>query len=287
MTHTITNNKFSAKISDLGAELKSFTNDNDQEYIWSGDPEIWNGTAPVLFPIVGKLKNNEYKFEGKTYKMNQHGFARKLKFNVVNKTESAISFKLNADVNTKLIYPFNFELIVTFSIYNNQLSVNYAVTNNGDQQMPFTIGSHPAFCLQTSNCKLNDYYIEFDKNETLDCYVINDGLLDEQPISNYLNNENIIPLHKNIFNNDALVFKNIKSQQITIKNKVTNYKLTVKTGGAPHLGIWAKPAAPYVCIEPWFGYADNTTSTGELLKKESMITLKPKNSFSAGYQIII
>ncbi len=285
--YTIINNSFVAKISEIGAELKSFTDSSGVEYIWEGNPDVWSGTAPVLFPIVGKLKNNRYVYDNKVYKMNQHGFARKSKFEVYQKEESAIGFILHSDNDTKRLYPFDFELIVDFEIDEGVLTVSYLVINKGDKQMYFSIGSHPAFALHTNNCKLSDYYIEFEKKETLDRFLIDDGLISKETDLLYLNNENTITLDKDIFNNDALVFKNILSNQISIKNDITGYNLKFNTGESPHLGIWAKPGAPYVCIEPWFGFADGVNSNGNLNKKEGMLRLNPEESFVTGYQIIL
>ena len=141
MIYTITKNNYSAQISDIGAELKSFKNNNGMEFIWEGNPDIWCGTAPVLFPIVGKLKNNKYFYEGQSYDMNQHGFARKSKFEVFNIEESTISFILKASKESKLIYPFDFELIVEFVIDEGMLTVSYFVKNIGKEEMYFTIGS--------------------------------------------------------------------------------------------------------------------------------------------------
>lgn len=286
MIHTISKNSCTAKISELGAELKSFSN-NGNEYMWSGNPDVWSGTAPILFPIVGRLKNDEYSYGGKIYKMNQHGFARKRNFEVYKKEESHISFILKANKETKLIYPFDFEIIVDFEIDNGSLSVTYYVLNNGQKQMLFTIGSHPAFALQTNNCQLSDYYIEFDKKETLDCYRVVNGLICEETLPLYLANDNIIKLSKDIFNDDALIFKNLVSNQISIKNNITGYDLKVIIQGIPHLGIWAKPAAPYVCIEPWYGFADAVNSSGELTKKEGMINLDPNGRFITEYKIVV
>lgn len=287
MIHTITKNNWSAQISELGAELKSFKDNHEYEYIWNGNPDIWSGTAPVLFPIVGKLNNNTYKFDGKEYAMNQHGIVRKRNFEVYRKEKSVISFIIGANAETMKVYPFDFELIVEFEVGNGLLTVSYFVINRGERQMYFTIGSHPAFHLNIQNCKLGDYYIEFEKEETIDCYVIEAGLLADKTLPLFLNNEKIIPITKDLFNDDALVFKNIQSNSISIKNDLIGYNLTLKTGGAPHLGIWAKPGAPYVCIEPWFGFADKVGFNDDLSKKEGMLKLKPKESFVADYQIVI
>jgi len=285
MIYTISNNNYTAKISDVGAELKSFKDNNRQEYIWEGKPEIWSGTAPILFPIVGQLKNDEYTYSGNKYHMDKHGFARRSTFKVHKHEDATISFILESSEETQHVYPFEFELIVEFGIENGILTVSYFVLNTGEKNMYFTIGSHPAFTLDTNNYELSDYYIEFEKKELLDCYVIEDGLFVTDTIPRYLDDYNTIQLSESIFDNDALIFKNITSKQISIKNDKSNFNITIVTGGAPHLGIWAKPRAPYVCIEPWYGFADNVDANGELSKKESMIKLKSGQSFSTGYQI--
>lgn len=286
MTHTITNNNYTAQISELGAELKSLKNDTTGfEYIWEGDPEIWSGTAPILFPIIGQLKGDQYFYEGKKYDMRKHGIVRRRSFLLHQKDESEVSFVFKSDDQTKEAYPFDFELIVHFSLIGPSLKVSYNVKNTGIQLMYFAIGSHPAFRLDMGSCKLNDYYIEFSTNEILECHILESGLLKRETIASFLNNEKIIPLSKNLFDNDALIFKNIKSREISIKNNKTDYHLMVTTGEAPNLGIWAKPKAPYVCIEPWFGHTDYVYSEGDFISKDGILTLEPGKDFYAGYEI--
>ena len=268
MFYTITNNEYSATISNLGAELKSFRNKIlRDEYIWEGDPEIWNGSAPILFPIIGRLKNENYIFHDKSYQLNKHGFARNAVFELNQNQESEKSFILRSSSTTESCYPFKFELEVSFRIESESLQVAYLVRNLGNEMMYFTLGSHPAFALPLNDCVLEDYYLEFELEERLDCFYLENELLCEEPIALYLNNEKIIPITKNLFNKDALIFKNIKSQKVSIKNKKSGNRLLLNTGKAPHLAIWAKAGAPFVCLEPWYSYDDSISSDNELTKK--------------------
>ena len=287
MNYQIKSGLCSAEISALGAELKSFKNNKTQtEYIWYGKPEFWYGTAPILFPIVGKLKDDEYIYEGKTYKMNQHGFARKSEFELKEKTDNSLLFVLRPSAETRTMFPFEFELEIGFEINENKLLVSNKVINPSDRILYFTIGAHPAFNLPLSNASLEDYYIEFDKNEDLELYSLEGGLLLKETTKYILNEGNRIRLSETVFNNDALVFKSINSHSFTIGNTKSDYKLKlINTGNAPHLGIWSKPGAPYVCIEPWHGHADFVDTDKDFVKKEGMIKLGKKEVFETSYEL--
>jgi len=288
MRHTISANQYTASISSLGAELKSFKNEaTGCEYIWQGDPDIWQGSAPILFPVVGRLKDGGYLYNNKKYELAKHGFARTSTFTLCHDSSDKKTFMLASSPETETSYPFYFQLFVEFKIDTGCIAVSYTVKNSGHSPMFFTIGSHPAFFLPMSDCQLEDYYIEFEKKETLDCYFLENGLLTVTPIPGFLKNENRIRITKTLFENDALIFKNIASKKISIKNKNTGYSLTMDTGGAPHLGIWAKPGAPYACLEPWFSHDNSHKSSDDLRFKEGMMELDPGKKFKTGYSIII
>lgn len=289
MIHHISHGNFSAQISELGAELKSFKNENtDTEYIWYGLPEFWYGTAPILFPNVGLLKDDEYVLNGKTYNMQKHGFARKSYFELVGKTVSTVRFILNSNEELFKIYPFEFELEVSFEISDSKLKITNTVKNKGTKPLIFTIGTHPAFNLDLNNLSLEDYYIEFNKKENLKLYVIEKGLFKHGSKPFRLSEKNRITLSSDIFNNDALIFKNINSRTISIGCTKSDFKLTlINTGDAPHLGIWSVPGAPYVCIEPWHGHADMIDSDKDFIKKDGMISLNKDAVFISGYEIIV
>lgn len=288
MLHTINDNNISASISTLGAELQSLKNKvTREEYIWQGDENSWQGSAPILFPIVGRLKNGEYRFDNQTYQLNKHGFARTSEFNVIQSAESEISLMLTSDAQTKLSYPFDFEFVVTFKLDSSGLNVHYQVRNTGIGNLYFTLGSHPAFSLPLNECALEDYFIEFSSNETLDCFYLENNLLSDTPVNAYLNNQKIIPINKHLFDNDALIFKNIQSNKVHLKNRNTGLRLTMDTGNAPHFGLWAKPNAPFICFEPWYSFDDSVNASGDLTTKPGMIKLVEKAMFKTRYQLQI
>lgn len=289
MIHHIQSDNFSAQISELGAELKSFKNEQKGiEYIWYGLPEYWYGTAPILFPNVGLLKDDEYILNGKTYNMQKHGFARKSHFELMCKTESTIRFMLKSDDETLKIYPFEFELEVSFEISNSKLKITNTVKNTSSKPLIFTIGAHPAFNLDLDNFSLEDYYVEFDKEEDLELHEIEKGFFKHGPKPFRLSEKNRITLGPDIFNKDALIFKDINSRAISIGCTKSNFRLTLKnTGNAPHLGIWSVPGAPYVCIEPWHGHADMIDSDKDFVRKEGMIKLDKDCLFNTGYEIVV
>jgi galactose mutarotase-like enzyme len=287
MTHKISDSGFSAAISEMGAELKSFKNINRGiEYIWEGKPEFWTGTAPVLFPIVGMLKDDEYFYEGKKYSMSKHGFARKSSFELVDKAENRVLFRLKSNKLTKKMYPFDFELIISFSIEGQRLKIVNTVKNTSSGNIYFSLGVHPAFSLPLGTKSLSDYYIEFNKNEKLQLCTLRDGLLETKTEEFRLSEGNRIYLSSSIFDKDALIFKNINSRKFTLSCNPGDYKLGMyNSGNAPHLGIWAKPNAPYVCIEPWHGHADFVDTDKDFIKKDSIISLNKDEEFVSGYEL--
>lgn len=270
-------------IDEMGAELKSFKYMN-KEIIWQSNPDIWSGSAPILFPFVGRLKNGKYSYNGKEYILKKHGFAKNCTFNIETKTKNSISFTLESSEETKVIYPFDFLFRVKFFLKENILDVEYDVKNRSQDSMYFSLGSHPGIALPLENTTLDDYYIEFNKNETLCPYKLVNELLKKQP-EQYLKNENIIKLNEHIFDDDALIFSGVQSTDIFVKNNRTGRNVKVSIGDTPDLGIWAKPGAPYVCIEPWFGYDDLANATGKLEEKAGIVKLNPNKCFKTGYSI--
>ncbi len=281
-TTTISNSKLSAQIKHLGAELLSLKSDQNKEYIWEGNSMFWGKHSPILFPIVGSLKNNSYLFKNNKYHLNRHGFAREMEFELIEKTAESATFSLTSTIETKKVYPFDFELQIRYSLEDNKLNINYKVINNNDVTMPFAIGAHPAFALPGD---FENYTLEFQKDEILNYYLLEDGL-----ISNSMNNlpfdNRQLDLKYNLFENDALVFKTLQSKSITIlKNE--NQMLRVNFSDFPNLGIWTVVNAPFLCIEPWFGYSDTLTEYDDFTKKEGIQLLEKQNTFKSNYSIEI
>ena len=281
MNITISNHQIKATINTLGAELIQLEKGN-QQYIWTVDENYWNKTSPILFPIVGRLKNDSYSIEDKTYELPRHGFARNFEFKVGHQTENAVVFLLTDNSETLKQYPFQFELRLKYEIIENSLKMNYSVINKSDKMMPFSIGAHPAFAI---NELFSEYTLDFNEYEDF----ISHELQNEQfnNSSKIIASENgKIKLDYSLFEKDALVFKNLKSDTLTLSKRNLPY-LSVEFKGFPYLGIWTKPKAPFLCIEPWCGLADNTNHNGNIYEKEGIQLLDNNAEFQREINIVI
>ncbi len=280
--HTIYYKRFEATINPVGAELSSLKV-NDVEYLWHGDENHWNGRAPILFPIVGALKDGRMSYQGVTYEMAKHGIARHATFHCITASATTVSMRLQSDSISLQQYPWNFELLVHFTLNDSGIEIRYEVISRDDKPMLFSIGSHPAFALNIKDpTELADYAITVGQSEPLQRYNLYDsGLLDTTAESH----DNAFPLSETIFNNDALVFRDIKAGSIKLSHDGQTM-LTVNTGGAPHLGIWSKPGAPFVCIEPWLGTCDFIDSDNQFENKPDLKTLAPGDTYEHSIGIV-
>ena len=278
---TISNSFLTATFNKKGAELTAL-NSKVKNYIWNGNVEFWDKHAPVLFPIVGTLKNNCYIYDNKAYYLSRHGFARDLDFEIVSKTNDSILFSLKNNEQTLLSYPFEFELQIAYVLIKKQLKVSYKVQNFSNKIMPFSIGGHPAFAL---NEGFKNYSLAFEKNEKPSYFLLENNLISEKSTVLELINRQL-NLNYNLFENDALVFKSIESEFITIlENSKPFLKFSFR--GFPNFGIWSKQNAPFICLEPWFGYSDTVKSGSDFLEKEGIQILKPNEIFESLYEIEI
>lgn len=279
---TIKNNRISISVKDKGAELTSIkTLGSNIEYMWQADQNYWGKYSPILFPVIGFMKDNEYIYNEKTYKMSKHGFARDMIFDLVEKTDKSLEYILKSNEQTLEMYPFEFELYVKYIIEHNTVKVLYKVINNEDKEMYFSIGAHPAF-----NCNINkgDKYIEFEKNETLKTHLINlDNGLIKNDKKDILDNNNKLMLNYNLFNEDALVFDGLKSKSIIIRDNNVD-KVKVCFNGFPYLALWSPPA-PFICIEPWYGVADFVNTNKRLEEKVGIQKLEAYKAFECSYEI--
>ncbi len=286
---TIKNKNLTVKINPKGAELVSlFKNENQTEYIWSADPNFWGKSSPVLFPIVGSLKDNIYRFEGKEYSLPRHGFARDREFTIESSSENRVIFLLTYDETTLKVYPFKFEFRLIYTLIDNTLNVTYSVKNIGENKMYFSVGGHPAFAVPLSeNTNYDDYYLLFNKTETFKRWGLTiDGLIETQPFD-FLVNTNRLPLTKELFYDDAIVFKNLKSTLVTLKSDKASQQLEFDFDGFPFLGIWGAKNANFVCIEPWCGIADAANHTQELVEKEGIICLTLNEVFEITWRVSV
>lgn len=271
-----------ATINHKGAELVSLKNADGEEFIWEGNPEFWGKHSPVLFPIIGTLKDNSYHYNGKQFHLPRHGFARDLDFKVVSKTDNSTVFSLQSSAETLKNYPFEFELQLDYTLTENSLKIGYSVFNSNDFDMLFSLGAHPAFALPGN---FTDYSIEMEKEEVLQFHLLENDLISDKTGILPLENRKL-PLTYQLFQNDALVFKSLKSKTITILRNDEKL-LTVGFNDFPNLGIWTKKDAPFLCIEPWLGYADTNDASGNILEKEGIQLLQPKSRFECAFHIEI
>ena len=279
--------------SKIGGELISFKLDGiekihqGQDCIDEKGRIYWKRHFPVLFPIVGKLKQNKTIINGRTYEMNQHGFARDLEFEPITKLENFHSYLLKSNQNTIVKYPYQFSLFVTYRTDENKLTTIYKVINDGESNIKFGIGGHPAFKIDQKDLLDNEYYLEFeeDENKIHFLYLV-DGLIGTEYARNIMIDLKRIPITKDSFKNDAIIMKGITSNKISLKKKTENKTLlTMNFEGFPYLAIWSKPKAPFLCIEPWYTTADTIKTTGVFAQKTDMITLEPKKEFECKYTI--
>lgn len=284
---TLKNHNLTIKINPKGAELISvFNHESQTEFIWSADTAFWGKSSPVLFPIVGALKDNLYRFEGQEYHLPRHGFARDSEFEVENAHDESVTFLLTHNEESLKVYPFAFEFRLKYVLHENRLSVTYSVKNMGDKTMYFSVGGHPAFAVPLSpNTDYEDYYLEFNKIENFQRWGLVEGGLIADHSTDFLLNTNRLTLTKELFYEDAIVFKNLQSTEVILKSDKTNRQLKFDFKGFPYLGIWAANDANFVCIEPWCGIADSENHTQELTEKEGIVALKINENFEQTWSI--
>lgn len=280
MNYEIKNSFIKAKIKSFGAELNSLQKiDEDLEYIWQGNPKYWARHSPVLFPIVGRLKDDSYFYKNKKYNLSQHGFARDKEFELIKKEDDFIEFSLKNDEETLKNYPFLFELNISYKLEKTKLIISYKVKNRSEDRLYFSIGAHPAFNISSGD------FLDFEDVRTSKRYFLDDkGLIYKNEDLNFENSK--LYLDKDLFKHDALVFndKNIKS--IILRDKNSNKILKVEFKDFPYLGVWSKPnLAPFVCIEPWFGVADEENSNQNIEDKRGVQVLLKDELFSCFYSI--
>jgi galactose mutarotase-like enzyme len=288
MCVTISNNALSARISKTGAELRSLSErGSGAEYLWQADPSVWNGSAPILFPIIGGLKNDTYKLDGATYSMPAHGIVRKREWSLVSSGADRATFEIASDDQTREQYPFDFVLRASFTLDGSALQVCYKVINASRRPMLFSIGSHPAFNVPFTGGPLEHYYFHFSDPEDLPRYFFKDGMHLNETEPAFDNSRQIF-LSRTLFDRGPLIFKRPRSTAVSIACSHSPKRVRVATGGTPYLALWSKGGgAPFVCIEPWCGVPDNIDTDQEFATKEGIMTLERGCTFGASYRIEI
>ena len=271
MYYKIENEFLTCEIDDMGAQLHSLkSKENGKEYIWYGNPDIWYGQAPVLFPVIGQLINETYFYNGKAYSMPKHGLARRYTFTVKECEGAKAVFTLESNAEMLEKYPFEFELVMAFELEGKTLKNTMTVINKNSGEMYFSLGAHPGF-----NCAVGDL-IEFEKPETIPTERIDsDSLIIDKKFP-LLENSREIEITEEIFKADALILSGMQSEKLRIKGE---NEIEFTFGKCPCLGIWAKPGAPYVCIEPWYGVNDGREVKNDISEKRGIQKLNEGESF--------
>lgn len=274
-------------INDTGAELWELWNKaSGEQLIWEGLPEIWGRHAPILFPFVGKNVGDAFRYKNRNYLMGQHGFARDLSFRVVQKEEDYVTHELCSNEETKKCYPFEFCLRVTHRLEGKKLFIDWEVKNLGKESMYFKIGGHPGFSLPEMK-EEKEYKLCFPKKETLS-YILLDSesklVLPEKGYTISLE-EGCFPIGKHLFDKDALIFDDGQIEEVSVLRPDGSKYVTLFCKGFESFGIWAKPGAPYVCLEPWDGRCDDLGCTQELEKKPGLRCIEPEENYKKGYYI--
>ena len=278
MIYAIENEQLRAEIHDLGAELRGLLDKRDnRQLMWSGDAQIWGGVSPLLFPIVGKLKGDRFTYRGTQYEMPTHGFARKMIFAPVVVEKDRIELMIESDADTSGMYPFEFALFVSYQLEGARIEVSFRVENRTDGEMWFSIGAHPGIACGRYG------RIEFEEAEAPRAYRLTADHLLPDEMSDLPIEGHIWQLDDHTFDEDAYILAKTKSKAVTVASADGQARVKVRYGKAPYLGIWAKPGAPYVCIEPWFGVDDPTWDVKELPGKPGIVGLAVGDRFEYAY----
>ncbi len=264
----IKNDVLNVCITTLGAQIKSVK--SDKEYMWEGNPDIWGKHAPVLFPVCGRLKDGKYTYKGKEYSMDAHGFAPKCDYRVREHTEGSLTLYITDTEETLKSYPFNFDFEVKFTLNGSSLKVEYNVTNKGKEELYYSVGCHEAYACPEG---IEEYYLEFPDKPDLDEYIL-DGPFMSGETRPFAKECDIIPLTEKLFENDSTCFKNMGTYTVTLKNKAGTRSVKVDYPDFDYFIIWHIPGAPYICLEPWKGFPDYTTTDGDFTKKDGIMKVE-------------
>ncbi|HEY1898701.1 MAG TPA: aldose 1-epimerase family protein [Steroidobacteraceae bacterium] len=272
---TLRTTGLSATIDPQGAQLSRLRDAADRELQWQGDPAVWAGRAPLLFPIIGMLVAGHYRTGGHSFALPRHGFARNRRFSVAEAGPTSASFKLVADEQTRAVYPFEFELEVNFTVQQASLAVTAWIRNRGERDLPASLGFHPAFAWPLPYGEDRAaHFIEFECDEPAPVRRLDgNGLLTPQRLATPVTHRRLA-LRDELFAADALIFDEIVSRSVTYGSEV-GPRIALSFPGVPYLGMWSKPGANFICIEPWHGITDAEGFNGELQDKPGSLIVPP------------
>lgn len=286
---TLKSGSVSAAVDSFGAELISLKDRTNMEYIWQRDPAFWGKCAPVLFPIVGRLRNGKTVIEGQTFEMGGHGFASRSEFEVCERTDDSVWMKLSSSEETKRQYPYDFELRMGFTLCENGLRVSHVVRNTDQRNILFGIGGHPAFnCPLVPGETFEDYQLEFSHPENGLCPGFEDDIIRYAQARDIFGGEKVLPLKYSLFDEDAIILEKPNSGEVALRSRVSGRGLNFDFSEFEIIAFWTpvKREAPFLCIEPWFGMgARDDEASGDFVDKKGMVSLPAGETFSASYTV--
>lgn len=290
MSVKLENENIIVKISEMGAELTSVTRrDTGLEYMWTADPNFWGRHAPNLFPIVGRLKGDRYKYRDKTYFMTQHGFARDNEFDLVEKTSTMARLRLVDSEETQSIYPFHFQFDIIYRLTDqDMLGITYVVTNTDTHDIYFSVGGHPGFRVPLEEGeKFTDYYVNVDPTRKYSRAKLVGPYLDNN-LDTTFNSDIPLRLRYDDYKNDAIILRLDSNPVSVVLAKLhESHGITMHVQDAKYLGIWTPYGkdAPFVCLEPWWGIADTVDADGIINHKYAINNLAPAQTFTGSYSL--
>ena len=282
--HTLRSGAIEATIKADGAELCSLRNADGFELLWQAGP-AWPRHSPLLFPIVGRLKNDQLRHRGKTYRMTQHGFARDVRFEWVEQGTNSCKLVLVDSDATRARYPFAFRLEVTYTVENAELGIAFDIINTGDENLPASIGGHPAFNWPLlPELTKEAYALNFSDEEPAPIRRVEGGLVRAEPEPTPVRGKTL-PLSEGLFDNDAVIFDQLASSSVRYAAD-RGPSIEMSWQGLPDLGVWSKlGGAPFLCIEPWHGFASPLEFDGEFADKPGLMQIAPAEKRTLGYRI--
>jgi galactose mutarotase-like enzyme len=285
---TVRSPELSAEVDPLGAQLSVLRDRAGRNLLWHGDPAFWAGRAPILFPIVGTLAEGRYRLGERSYALGRHGFARGKVFETVSTTSSSALLRLREDASTLAVYPFRFELDVSFTVEGATLSVVASVRNTGEEELPASRGFHPGFLWPLpSSAARHSHFLEFEADEPapvrrLDAAGLVSSQLHPTPIANRR-----LTLHDDLFREDVLILDQVRSRSVIYDSPDGGPRIEIRFPDACHLGVWTKPGAPFLCIEPWHGLSDPAGFAGDFREKPGVFRVAPGGSKTLGMSITV
>lgn len=290
MLLTIQNDQLTLEISTLGAEMMRLRGADGTEYLWQGDPAYWTDRAPNLFPFIGRLTDNSYKYMGKTYPMTIHGFALISEFTVAEQSRKHIVLELRSNEQTLQQYPFAFVLRITYRLRGSTVDTVYQVQNLSGKTMPFGIGGHPGFNAPlAAGERFEDYELVFSQPCQPDRVGFTEAVyLSGIDVAYPLENGTTISLRHDLFDEDAIILKNM-AREVTLRSKLSGRGVRVAYPNMPYLGIWHMPKtdAPYVCIEPWSSLPSRQDVVEEFACKSDLVQLAADNTYETAWTITV